>query len=160
MSAANNLTRPRARHAGAAFDFGAYMRQSMEEDYAHLVGLGLGMWLFLIAFVLLSTVMGLSAAPSLVFAQYLTRRPTRAQHFAGKARRRLSKSAFPFIFTPFCCRVFGVRGYTCFGLQVPLANDLLKIYLWLQWPFPQGTYIAGDALAQASSTDVAASTRG
>ena len=48
-------------HAGAAFDFAAYMRQSMEEDYAHLVGLGLGMWLFLIAFVLLSTVLGVSA---------------------------------------------------------------------------------------------------
>ena len=34
----------------------------MEEDYAHLVGLGLGMWLFLIAFVLLSTVLGAPAA--------------------------------------------------------------------------------------------------
>ena len=47
--------------AGAKFDFISYMRDSMEEDYARLVGLGLPMWLFLIFFVLLSSVWG---APS------------------------------------------------------------------------------------------------
>ena len=36
----------------------AYLRQSMEDDYASLVGLGLAMWVFLIVFVLLSSVWG------------------------------------------------------------------------------------------------------
>lgn len=44
--------------AGAQFDFMAYLRQSMEDDYASLVGLGLAMWVFLIVFVLLSSVWG------------------------------------------------------------------------------------------------------
>ncbi|KAK9909834.1 hypothetical protein WJX75_008172 [Coccomyxa subellipsoidea] len=43
---------------GAQFDFMAYLRQSMEDDYASLVGLGLAMWVFLIVFVLLSSVWG------------------------------------------------------------------------------------------------------
>ena len=47
-----------AANAGATFDFISYMRQSMENDYANLVGLGLAMWLFLIVFVLLSSVLG------------------------------------------------------------------------------------------------------
>ena len=34
------------------------MRDSMEDDYGQLVGLGLPMWLFLIFFVLLSSVWG------------------------------------------------------------------------------------------------------
>jgi hypothetical protein len=45
-------------HAGAKFDFVSYMRSSMEDDYGQLVGLGLPMWLFLIFFVLLSSVWG------------------------------------------------------------------------------------------------------
>ena len=45
-------------HAGARFDFVSYMRDSMEDDYGQLVGLGLPMWLFLIFFVLLSSVWG------------------------------------------------------------------------------------------------------
>ena len=45
-------------HAGAKFDFVSYMRDSMEDDYGQLVGLGLPMWLFLIFFVLLSSVWG------------------------------------------------------------------------------------------------------
>ena len=36
----------------------AYLRKSMEDDYASLVGLGLAMWVFLIMFVLLSSVWG------------------------------------------------------------------------------------------------------
>ena len=44
--------------AGAKFDFISYMRESMEDDYGKLVGLGLPMWLFLIFFVLLSSVWG------------------------------------------------------------------------------------------------------
>jgi hypothetical protein len=44
--------------AGAQFDFMSYMTNSMEEDFAHLVGLGLAMWLFLIVFVLLSARLG------------------------------------------------------------------------------------------------------
>lgn len=44
--------------AGAKFDFISYMRDSMEDDYGRLVGLGLPMWLFLIFFVLLSSVWG------------------------------------------------------------------------------------------------------
>ena len=44
--------------AGATFDFISYMRDSMEDDYGRLVGLGLPMWLFLIFFVLLSSVWG------------------------------------------------------------------------------------------------------
>ncbi len=44
--------------AGAQFEFMAYLRQSMEDDYASLVGLGLAMWVFLIVFVLLSSVWG------------------------------------------------------------------------------------------------------
>ena len=45
--------------AGADFDFMTYMSCSMEDDYASLVGLGLPMWIFLIVFVLLSTVWGM-----------------------------------------------------------------------------------------------------
>ena len=44
--------------AGAKFDFISYMQDSMEDDYGRLVGLGLPMWLFLIFFVLLSSVWG------------------------------------------------------------------------------------------------------
>ncbi|CAL8467379.1 g6916 [Coccomyxa elongata] len=44
--------------SGAQFDFMGYLRQSMEDDYASLVGLGLAMWVFLIMFVLLSSVWG------------------------------------------------------------------------------------------------------
>ena len=47
--------------AGAKFDFISYMRDSMEDDYGKLVGLGLPMWLFLIFFVLLSSVWGASS---------------------------------------------------------------------------------------------------
>ncbi len=48
--------------AGAKFDFISYMRESMEDDYGKLVGLGLPMWLFLIFFVLLSSVWGAPAS--------------------------------------------------------------------------------------------------
>ncbi len=49
--------------AGAKFDFVSYMRDSMEDDYGQLVGLGLPMWLFLIFFVLLSSVWGKTFTP-------------------------------------------------------------------------------------------------
>lgn len=54
-----------AHCAGAKFDFIGYVRESMEDDYGKLVGLGLPMWLFLIFFVLLSSVWGVSASLAL-----------------------------------------------------------------------------------------------
>lgn len=49
-----------------AFSFLDYLRAAMEEDFSHVVGLGLPMWCFIIIFVLLSADIGdLTSNPSL-----------------------------------------------------------------------------------------------
>jgi hypothetical protein len=70
----------------AGFTLGTACTATVSQDYAHLVGLGLGMWLFLIFFVLLSTVLG-AHPPQRSFRplnNYAQKRP-------GKAGCRLSK---------------------------------------------------------------------
>ena len=40
------------------FSFLKYLRVAMEDDFSHVVGLGLPMWCFIILFVLLSSAIG------------------------------------------------------------------------------------------------------
>ena len=40
------------------FQFLDYLRTAMEDDFAHVVGLGLPMWCFIIVFLLLSSAIG------------------------------------------------------------------------------------------------------
>ena len=42
----------------ACFSFLDYLTLAMEDDFAHVVGLGLPMWCFIIVFVLLSSAIG------------------------------------------------------------------------------------------------------
>lgn len=40
------------------FNYLTYLKAAMEEDFSHVVGLGLPMWCFIILFVLLSSAIG------------------------------------------------------------------------------------------------------
>ena len=44
--------------SSARFSFLDYLTLAMEDDFAHVVGLGLPMWCFIIVFVLLSSAIG------------------------------------------------------------------------------------------------------
>lgn len=41
-----------------SFNFHSYLKAAMEDDFSHVVGLGLPMWCFIITFVLLSSAVG------------------------------------------------------------------------------------------------------
>ena len=44
--------------SSSGFDFVDYLGRAMEDDFSHVVGLGLPMWIFIIIFVLLSSSIG------------------------------------------------------------------------------------------------------